>query len=290
MVLKKSKRMNTDRSQAVDVAATASKARVQDHFHRSADEWNDVYFGRSFQSVHIQLRQRLVMQLVDGLKLPVESHALEIGCGAGQTTALLARRFRVDALDFAPNMVATARATCRELGLATRVNFITGDAENLPFDDAIFDLVVCMGVISYLPEWRRALTEAFRVVKPGGSLIITCPNKWGLSHLFNPPFLRVGTLRRLLTRSEKFQRVPPTRQFSPSEFDSALRRTGFNLRTSLSHTYGPFCPLGLNVVPARLSIRIHDFLQHAADSRWIPVLHRLGKHYIALADKSLERQ
>jgi 2-polyprenyl-3-methyl-5-hydroxy-6-metoxy-1,4-benzoquinol methylase len=263
------------------------KEYVRDYFHRQSIDWNDVYAGLDFQSVHIQLRQAFVLGFVHQLGLAKGARVLEVGCGAGLTTTRLAEEgLRVSALDFAPNMIRTARGNCRKRGVDSLASFVAGDAEHLPVDGERFDLVVSMGVIGYVPNWQSALQEMRRVLKPGGHLIVTCPNRWGLSHLVNPPILNLGRWKARLLGRTGTGGVPFSLQHAPRQLNQVLAGMGFRVRASISHTYGPFCPLGQNVLPESVSISLHRLLQRLADRRRVPYLHWLGKHYIVVADKN----
>jgi ubiquinone/menaquinone biosynthesis C-methylase UbiE len=260
---------------------------VRDHFHHVSRDWNDVYAGGDLQSIHIQLRQQLVLRFVEALGLPAGAQVLEVGCGTGRTTLELALRgFRVNALDFAPNMLNVARQNVRDR-TAVSAHFMSADAEQLPIAGACVDLIVSMGVIGYVPQWQQALAEMFRAIRPGGHLIITCPNKWGLSHLVNPEPLKLGRLKTTLLgrKPRKTSGYALSTRHTPAQFDEALRDVGFEVLESATHTYGPFCPLGQNVLPESLSVKLHFFLQRMADRRRVPYLHRLGKHYIVVARK-----
>jgi ubiquinone/menaquinone biosynthesis C-methylase UbiE len=276
-------------SSATALADDQQKEFVRDHFHRLSGNWNEVYFGEDLQSVHIQLRQAIVLDYIAGLGLPGAARVLEVGCGAGRTTLKLAELgYHVSALDFAPNMLTTARANCGSGPRRYPVSFLAGDAEQLPIQSSSADLIVMMGVIGYLTNWRQSLHELFRVLKPGGYLVITCPNKLGLSHLVNPESLRLGLWKdRLLGRKRR-----PTAfslRHAPAAFDRNLEQVGFSVRSSVSHTYGPFCPLGQDILPEKASVMVHRLLQRLANVRLIPYLHRLGKHYIVVAGKPATR-
>ena len=108
------------------------------------------------------------------------------GLGTGLDLPLLPALHHYTALDFNAGMLSRARAR----GTNLRVDWILGDSMALPFPDAHFDHVVLHLITAVVPEPRRCLAEAARVLKPGGSVI--------LFDKFLRPQQR-APLRRLLT-------------------------------------------------------------------------------------------
>ncbi len=97
---------------------------------------------------------------------------LDVACGPGVVTAALAPRAKsVVAFDATQEMLEKARARCAKAGL-TNVSFRQGNAEGLPFGDGEFDGVVTRLAIHHFAEPQRALAEMFRVLRPGGSVVI----------------------------------------------------------------------------------------------------------------------
>jgi ubiquinone/menaquinone biosynthesis C-methylase UbiE len=93
--------------------------------------------------------------------------ALEMGCGRGVGTEIVLDVFgaaRVDAFDLDPRMVELARR--RLQGRPARIS--VGDAERIQAPDATYDAVFDFAIVHHVPDWRVALREAYRVLKPGG--------------------------------------------------------------------------------------------------------------------------
>jgi len=97
------------------------------------------------------------------------ARALELGCGRGVGTELVLDVFgaaHVDAFDLDADMVALARA--RLAGRGSRVRIWQGDAEHIDAPDATYDAVFDFAIVHHVPDWRGALSEVARVLKPGG--------------------------------------------------------------------------------------------------------------------------
>ncbi len=94
-------------------------------------------------------------------------YALEVGCGRGVGTEIILDRFRaarVDAIDLDPKMVQLAQK--RLAGRAAKL--WVADATRLEVLDSTYDAAFDFGIIHHIPNWRNALAEIWRVLKPGG--------------------------------------------------------------------------------------------------------------------------
>jgi arsenite methyltransferase len=100
---------------------------------------------------------------------------LDIGCGGGVDTMIAATMAgptgRVVGVDMSSEMVERARENLSQTHLAN-VSFQESSAENLPFPDKDFDVVISSGVFNLIPDKLKALREVFRVMRPGGRLMM----------------------------------------------------------------------------------------------------------------------
>lgn len=101
---------------------------------------------------------------------------LDLGCGAGVDTILMARQVgpagRVIGVDLAPEMVNKARTNAADQGLS-RVDIRLAPAEKLPLDDDSVDAVVVNGIFNLCASKEVIAAEIWRVLKPGGRLLVS---------------------------------------------------------------------------------------------------------------------
>ena len=89
--------------------------------------------------------------------------------GNGNAALAAARRFcDVTALDYVPMLLEGARKRAEAEGFA--IDFVEGDAENLPFEDGSFDVVLSTFGVMFAPDQEQAASELLRVCKPGGTI------------------------------------------------------------------------------------------------------------------------
>jgi ubiquinone/menaquinone biosynthesis C-methylase UbiE len=151
----------------------SSKETVKRSFGERASEWATAYSNPDPLSLNLKnllTRQRFVLQMVEA-GLPRGSRILDVGCGPGEMAAKLQEHgYDVWGVDIAEPMVRYARERCGG------DRFRVGDIEQIPFEDGAFDGVVCVGVLEYLEADTKALREIGRVLKPGGTAVLSTPN------------------------------------------------------------------------------------------------------------------
>ena len=111
------------------------------------------------------------MEFFAGLGIAPGERVLDVACGAGQLALPAARAgAEVTGVDIASNLIAQAQARAQAEGLPIR--FEEGDAENLPYDDASFDLVFSLIGAMFAPQPARVAAELVRVCRPGGRIVM----------------------------------------------------------------------------------------------------------------------
>lgn len=104
---------------------------------------------------------------------------LDIGCADGTYTLRMAAGFReIDAVDIEPERLAAFRAALDGSPAADKITLAQMSAESLVFPDETFDVVTTIEVLEHVGDLDRTISEIHRVLKPGGRLLITSPNRY----------------------------------------------------------------------------------------------------------------
>ena len=165
--------------------------------------------------------QSTVGWLSDAACAPPVERVLEIGCGQGDGLRAIVSRFRpraIDAFDLDEKQVTRARDRLADLsGDGVEVRLWVGDAERIEAKDRSYDAVFELAILHHIPDWRRALSEVRRVLRPGGLFLFQEASR----EFFEMPV--VGSLTRLFTVH------PYDTMFDFPAFRRALGDTGLRL-------------------------------------------------------------
>ncbi len=134
-------------------------------------EWLPLILGESYHPGKLNLTHRLG----ELLALDESTLVLDVAAGRGESALYLAETFgcEVVGVDHAPDTVQRANRLARERGLAAKVRFEHGDAEQLPFEDHCFEAVLSECAFCTFTDKRTAAAEIARVLRPGGRVGIS---------------------------------------------------------------------------------------------------------------------
>lgn len=169
-------------------------------------------------------------------KIEPSDEVLDMGCGTGRFTIPLAQKARkVTGLDLSAAMIAKAREKAEQAGL--NVDFRESDMENMPFEDNSFDAIVCMLALMHIPleSRQKVFLEASRVLKPGGSMVISVKNaifeRLSRADRFAVVDITDVESKQLIfthTRSGK-DLVAPWYSFAPQDLDTLFALAGLRM-------------------------------------------------------------
>jgi ubiquinone/menaquinone biosynthesis C-methylase UbiE len=145
---------------------------TDEHMRREFNEWAEAGRGEEMENHHISITQ----QTLALMKLKPGERVLDLGCGAGWASRLLAqavgggdRPGQVVGLDVSDEMIRRARATSQQYD---NILFVVGSAQQIPWQEGFFDKVLSVESFYYYGDQGGALDEVRRVMAPGGELNI----------------------------------------------------------------------------------------------------------------------
>ena len=114
----------------------------------------------------------LIEELLDWAGIDEVHNLVDVGCGIGGSTLYLAEKFGATATGITLSPVQASRATERAKACVAGVTFQVADALEMPFADSTFDLVWSLESGEHMPDKETFLQECYRVLKPGGTLVM----------------------------------------------------------------------------------------------------------------------
>ncbi|NIR29594.1 MAG: methyltransferase domain-containing protein [Gammaproteobacteria bacterium] len=171
-------------------------------------------------------------RMAEGVGLGTEHEVLEVACGYGALARYLARTFgcRVLASNISERELSWARELTEKAGLADRVQLEYGDFHELPYANGRFDFYWSQEAFLHAVDKAQVLSEAYRVLKPGGTLV------------FTDILVRSHTPDEI--RERIYERVNAPEMWDASDYRQGLSNLGFDIRveedwsSNVAPTYG----------------------------------------------------
>jgi ubiquinone/menaquinone biosynthesis C-methylase UbiE len=165
-------------------------------------------------------------------QVPSGAHVLEVAPGPGFLAIELAKRdsYQIVGLDISKSFVRIARENANKAGV--QVVFEEGNASSMPFPSDSFDFVYCRAAFKNFSEPVQALSEMYRVLKPGGKAVICDLRKDAAPDAINAAVkeMELGWLNSLITRWT-FKHVLLKRAYSQEDFRAMAAETPFKTCT-----------------------------------------------------------
>lgn len=254
-------------------------AKVLFNKNQIGEYWNNLYQDvSSCLDYHFVRRLEITTQIIQ-LAVTPDKKILDLGCGSGVLSErLLDAGYSVDAADMSEDMREfTQKRLSRFDDEKYKICF--ADCEKLDFSAEAYDLVACIGVFGYLDEVDQAIAEIYRVLKPGGKLVMSIRNEdnlniFDIQRALKNTFIKIPNkiFRRLLPKNNKSSVVngnatssPQKKHFiniwdRPSDVIGIFKHAGFRLQQFEAVGYGPIQYRGKSLLPEALSKAISAVL------------------------------
>lgn len=210
--------------------ATSNRSDIASFFDEMSVGRNEKIKANPIVDYEQHVRSVIVLKLLDARPGEI---ILDIGCGnARDILQILSSGAKVVGIDISEGMVSAAKKDLAACGI-DQVMLQVGDATTLPFPDRRFDKILCSEVIEHIPDAQKALTEMWRVLKPGGSVVLSTPNPMSW-YGFERYIVWQGILRRKWNHPldqwrsmASLKRMVLNAGFSPSQKAGACYVPGF---------------------------------------------------------------
>ena len=233
------------------------KETVKEHFTGNAAYWDDLYgedFAvNRFYSHEIKSRKEVVFELFEKNTNGKPIKAIDVGCGAGHYVLELKKRgVNIFGSDISKKMIEVTKSNnVKEHLLPDRL--LCADCQSLPFPDNYFDVVFCIGVLSYVSDELAIFKELKRIVKKDGLIIFNVPNILKLRNVLDPYYyiFRVWKygwikIKHLFTGKEQVVKVvdtetmeAPQNRYNIKQILNFLNKAGLKSTGIKGYAYGP---------------------------------------------------
>lgn len=257
-----------------------TKKIVSEHFSNNTRYWETIYnehpdkINTSY-SRDIIKRKLAALRFVDELAKKRPLKILDTGCGPGVILKeLLDRGHSVVGIDIAENMVNRGRDMIKGYpSEQAQCNY--GDIEDLQFDDNSFDVILCLGVLSFLPDDKKGLSEMRRVVKPDGIAILGMPNLLRLNTLLDPYYYLYKGFNYLnnqkLMNKDKSnfngKEEVPLRKYFYSRLSALFRYHNLKKIGCAGVGYTLLSFWRKDIIPLKLSLKISAFIENLSERK-----------------------
>lgn len=244
------------------------------------DLWAHIYSQEDWLARNITKRKNHFVAMVRAI-LP-KRYILDIGCGPGAVMKDLGLdRYNVVGIDLSEHLLRSCKNNLMTHTCGASGYLVQGDAQQLPFAGKSFDVVVCLGVLSYLPSESKILGEAHRVLRPGGFLLIGVRNELSLANAGHH-FRRILD-ELLFPRGTHFLAARNTRKnFIIWKLERLLLRSRFRKVKMITFGFGLRALRRLRIFPEKFLVKSEERIEHVVAASRLKPLQYLGDFYVGL--------
>jgi len=255
------------------------KETVKEHFTDNASYWDNLYSedfaANRFYSHEIKSRKETVFSLFEKNTNGHPIKAIDVGCGAGHYVAELKMRgVNIIGSDISKKMVEVTRVNSNKIK-SSENKLLCADCQSLPFPDNYFDVVFCIGVLSYVSDELAIFKEMKRIVKKEGLIIFNVPNILKLRNVLDPYYYvfkvwKYGwtKIRRLFTGKEQVIKVldtatmdAPQNRYNIKQIINFLNKAGLESTAIKGYGYGPLRFWRKNILPDKQAVRLSSYIE-----------------------------
>lgn len=281
----------------VIMSSKDQKMQVAEYFSGKNDFWETVYKEnpRKDRFIHYHMRKRkekvfeYLNVFADGDSIKV----LDVGCGTGVfLLEMISRGYHAVGVDLSLRMVSDTKRKISAVESKSS-SALCSDVQRLPFKDSYFDAVTCVGVLEYLKADVQTLLELKRVVRPGGAIIFTLPNKFKMKNIFDPYyylvriwkyiFIKLG-IKKKKTSKNLFQYSTnewfTNKRYKFSDLRNLTNKSGLKLEKFTGLGYGPLTVWQKELLPLKFNLKLNQRLEEKSVSHKLKVLDKIPNRWV----------
>ena len=237
--------------------------------------YDDTDKNQTFTKFELKRRKEIVFNFIEKIDYKKNKKVFDLGCGTGQYLLQLSSLgLECYGADISEEMLQSTRKKLTSLDVSD-VTLINSDCYNLPFEDNFFDLIICIGVLEYLDDEKKALKEIKRLLRPGGFVIVTFPNFYKLRNLINPYYYLIRIWTYLFGKKSRAPSHSPqdskdvkidfgkstVSRYSLYKVKKIVTDSGFTISEVRGYCFGPFALWQRSIFSLNTSVKLSNFIE-----------------------------
>lgn len=205
------------------------------HYATAADKHDAIAneYEAQYNTLYWKIYDAITWDHMSNAILPVGGgRLLDAGGGTGKWAREFAKRgFSVDVVDLADKMRAVGEENAKQENLDDKIEFHRGDVCEIPFENEVFDAVICQGnPVSYSSDPYKAISELSRVAKKNAPVVISVHNQLAMIHYFCF-FMGKITIDQAVELADTSKVVVdyPIKAFTPAELKAECEKNGLKV-------------------------------------------------------------
>ncbi len=286
----------------MDNKSEIHKKTVAKYFSSKTEYWKVIYDEShdrdTFMNYLMRRRKQIILEKISNNFMDKHINILDVGCGTGVYTWDLAKRkYNVISMDISIEMLFSAKEKVAELA-NKNLHFFIADAEKIPLKNQCVDLVICAGLLEYLPDDASTLRYISKIAGKNGLIIFTLPNLLKLNNIMDPyyyftriwKYLKIryknnSGISNLKKQDFSTNKVFTNRRYLKMQIRNLVNNSGLKVEEIIGIGYGPFTFWRKQFIPLRYSRKISEFIERLASKLSMNFLNNFASRWIIVTRK-----